>query len=169
MARVAAFLHDLARPRPARRIGSSLEVHRGRRIMNALSAGGIAARFGAALVLILATYNPEGRSYFDWVVPRLPEFDALRAFVGIVLLIGWTVFLRASTRSLGVLGFVLAAAFFGTLIWLGIDYGVIARDNPRVITYVAIVALAAVLTAGMVWSIVRRGLTGQADVDDVDA
>ena len=72
--------------------------------MNALSAGGIAARFGAALVLILATYNPEGRSYFDWVEPRLPEFDALRAFVGIVLLIGWTVFLRASTRSLGVLG-----------------------------------------------------------------
>ncbi len=136
--------------------------------MNGLSVGGIAARFAAALVLILATFNPEGRSYYHWVVPSLPEFDAVKAFVGIVLLIGWTVFLRAATRSLGVFGFVLAAALFGTLIWMGIDFGVLSQDNPRVLTYVSIVASAGVLTAGMVWSIVRRGLTGQLDVDDVE-
>lgn len=136
--------------------------------MNGVSPGGVAARFAGALALILGTYNPEGWSYYHWVVPELPEFDAIKAFVGVVLLIGWTVFLRASTRSLGLIGFVLAAAFFGTLIWVGVDYGLIQKDSPRVITYVTIFALAGILTAGMVWSMVRRGLSGQIDVDDID-
>ncbi len=136
--------------------------------MGGLTPGGIAARFVGALVLILATYNPEGRSYFDWVAPELPDFSALKAFAGVILLIGWTVYLRAATRSLGAFGFLLAAAFFGTLIWLGIDYGIVAEDNPRAITYLCIFAVAGILTAGMVWSQVRRSLSGQVDVDDVN-
>lgn len=136
--------------------------------MQGLNAAGVAARFIAAFALIAATYNPEGQSYYHWVVPSLPEFDAVKAFVGVLLLIGWTVFLRASTRSLGVFGFVLAAAFFGTLIWMGIDFEIIQRDNPRVITYVTMLALAGILTAGMVWSQVRRELSGQVDVGDID-
>lgn len=136
--------------------------------MSRLSPGGIAARFAGALVLVLATYNPEGRSYFHWVYPALPEFDAVKAFVGVVLLIGWTVFLRAATRSLGLTGFLLASAFFGTLIWMGIDFGVIAKDSPRMITYISMIAVAGILTAGMIWSQVRREISGQVDVDDVD-
>lgn len=136
--------------------------------MNGLSPGGIAARFVAAFVLIAATFNPEGQSYFHWVYPALPEFDAVKAFAGVVLLIGWTVFLRAATRSLGVFGFILAAGLFGTLIWMGIQYEFIQKDNPRVITYVSMLAFAGVLTVGMIWSQVRRELTGQVDVGDVD-
>jgi len=136
--------------------------------MQGLSAGGVALRFLAALVLVVATYNPEGGSYYHWVVPKLPEFDAVKAFVGVVLLIGWTMYLRASTRSLGAIGFLLASAFFGTLIWMGIDYGVIAKDSPRVLAWVAILTTASILTAGMVWSHVRRQLAGQVDVDETD-
>lgn len=136
--------------------------------MNGLSPGGVAARFVGALVLIFATFNPEGHSYYHWVYPALPDFDAVKAFVGVVLLIGWTVFLRAATRSLGVFGFGLAIAFFGTLIWMAIDFGLLAQDNPRAITYVSLVAMGGVLTVGMVWSQVRRELSGQIDVDDVD-
>ena len=77
-------------------------------------------------------------------------------------------FLRAATRSLGAFGFILAAAFFGTLIWVGIDYGVIDEQNPRLITYICMIAIAGILTAGMVWSQVRRELSGQVDTDDVD-
>ncbi len=116
--------------------------------MYGLSTVGIAARFVEALFLVFATYNPEDRSYFHWVYSELPAFDAVKAFLGVVLLIGWTIFLRAATRSLGVLGFVLASAFFGTLIWMGIDFGIIAQDNPRLITYVSLVAFAGVLTGG---------------------
>ena len=135
--------------------------------MNGLNAGGIAVRFLAAFVLIAATFNPEGHSYYHWVVPSLPEFDAVKAFAGVVLLIGWTVFLRAATRSLGAFGFVLAAAFFGTLIWMGIEFEIIDRESPRVITYVSMLALAGILTAGMIWSQIRRELSGQVDVDQV--
>ncbi len=51
-------------------------------------------RFFAALVLVFATYNPEGYSYYHWAIAKLPEtglpgFDVLKAFVGVVLLIGW--------------------------------------------------------------------------------
>ena len=137
--------------------------------MNGLSPGGVAARFVAAFALIAATFNPEGQSYYHWVSPTFPEFDAVKAFVGVVLLIGWTVFLRAATRSLGVFGFVLAAGLFGTLIWMGIQYEFIQKDNPRVITYVSMLAFAGVLTVGMIWSQVRRELTGQVDVGDVDS
>ncbi len=136
--------------------------------MTGLSAGGIAARFVGAFILITATYNPERASFYHWVVPSLPEFDPVKAFVGVVLLIGWTVFLRAATRSLGVFGFLLAAAFFATLIWMGIDFEIIRRDSPRTITYVSMLALAGVLTSGMIWSEVRRQLTGQVDVGDVN-
>ena len=136
--------------------------------MHGLSAATVAARFLAAFALITATYNPEAQSYYHWVVPDLPAFDAVKAFVGVILLIGWTIFLRAATRSLGFFGFVLAAGFFGTLIWMGIDFGIIQKDSPRVITYVSMLALAGILTAGMVWSQVRRGLSGQVDVSDID-
>lgn len=51
---------------------------------------------------------------------------------------------------------------------MAIDFGLLAQDNPRAITYVSLVAMGGVLTVGMVWSQVRRELSGQVDVDDVD-
>lgn len=56
---------------------------------------------------------------------------------------------------LGAFGFILAAAFFGRLIWVGIDYGVIDENNPRLISYICLVAVAGILTAGMLGSQVR--------------
>lgn len=130
---------------------------------------GFLIRFVAALVLVFATYNPERFSYFHWVLGnRDAQVWALKAFVGVVLLIGWTVFLRATMRSLGLLGSALAAAFFGTLLWLVIDLGWVAVDNRRLLSYMLLIALAAVLSTGMSWSHIRRRMSGQLDVDDID-
>ena len=125
-------------------------------------------RLIAALALVYATYNPSGYSYFHWVDNSLPEFDPLVAFAGVVLLIGWVMFIRATIRSMGLLGVLLAAAFFGTLLWLIIDRGWLSLDNTKAITYITEFLLAAVLATGMSWSHIRRRLTGQIDVDDVD-
>lgn len=125
-------------------------------------------RLAAALVLVFASYNPSGYSYFHWVQRSLPDFDPLVALAGIVLLIGWVMFIRATMRSLGLLGILLAAGLFGTLLWLLIDRGWVAVDNVTVITYIALVLLAAVLATGMSWSHIRRRLSGQVDMDDVD-
>lgn len=128
----------------------------------------LVVRLLMALVLVFATYNPGKYSYFHWVRDGLSDFGALQAFVGVVLLIGWVMFLRASGRSLGVLGFLLAAAFFGTLFWLLMEWGIVSANNVTAMTWVIEVLLACVLAIGMSWSHVRRRLAGQVDVDEVE-
>lgn len=133
-----------------------------------LNPGSIALRFGAACALIFATFNPEGYSYYHWALLDWENFDPIKGLVGVILLIGWTVFLRATSRSLGAFGFLLAVAFFAMIVWAMVYYGFIAADSSRVITYLGMFVLAGVLTAGMVWSIVRRRISGQVDVDEGD-
>jgi uncharacterized protein DUF6524 len=133
-----------------------------------LSFGGVALRFVVAILIVFATYNPEGYSYYHWAVLNWSEFDPVKALAGIVLLIGWTVFLRATARSLGAFGLILAFAFFGAIVWALVYYGLIATDSSRVITYLSMFVVAGVLTAGMAWSMVRRRMSGQLDVGEVD-
>ena len=73
-------------------------------------------------MLLFATYNPEGRSYFHWLAQGQLGVTPLKAFVGVCLLVGWVFLLRATVQSLGALGTLLAAAFFGTLIWLIVSW-----------------------------------------------
>jgi hypothetical protein len=88
--------------------------------------------------------------------------------VGVVLLIGWVIFIRATMRSIGLLGILLILALFGTLLWLIVDIGWLSLENTRVLTWVVEIILAMILATGMSWSHIRRRLTGQLDVDDVD-
>jgi len=133
-----------------------------------LTIEGVAIRFAAATAIIFATYNPEGYSYYHWAILNWDEFDPVKAFAGVVLLIGWTIFLRATGRSLGAFGLILALALFGSIVWGLVYYGLIATDNTRAITYLSMFVIAGVLTAGMVWSMVRRRMSGQLDVGEVD-
>ena len=135
---------------------------------NGFTLSSYLARLIAALVLVFATYNPSGYSYYHWVERSLVDFNPLVALAGIVLLIGWVMFIRATLRSLGALGIILAVAFFGSLLWLVIDWGWVAPDNIDVISYIILALLAAVLATGVSWSHIRRRLTGQIDVDEID-
>ena len=68
-------------------------------------------RFAFALVLVMLTYNPSG---FSWVGGLFSETALVyKVASGVVLAIGWVMFLRATWNSLGSLGTMLAAAFFG--------------------------------------------------------
>ena len=124
-------------------------------------------RLGTALILVFATYNPSGWSYYGWV-SESGDFDIYMALGGVVLLIGWAIFLRATTRSLGVFGTLLAVLFFGLLIWVVIDLFSIPRDNLHLLIYLFLIGLAGVLSAGISWSHIRRRMTGQLDVDEAD-
>ena len=134
------------------------------------SAAGFLLRFVAALVLVLATYNPTDFSYYDWVRIGLANagLGPEHYFAGVLILIGWTVFVVASVRALGVLGLVLGAAFFATLIWLLIDFGILAAESPTAVTWITLVCLAGLLATGVSWSHVWRKLTGQFEVSDDD-
>ena len=125
-------------------------------------------RFVLAVVLVFATYNPSEYSWYHWFMHASDKFDPLLAFAAVVLLIGWVIYLRATVRSLGEIGTLLAIAFFGVLTWLMIDYNVLSVENTEVLTYVILVMLAAIIATGMSWSHIRRRMSGQLDVDEVD-
>jgi hypothetical protein len=121
-----------------------------------------------AVILVAATYNPEGLSYYHWVFAEGLVFGPEQAVVGVILLIGWVVYLRATFRSLGALGLTLSLAFCGSLVWLFSTWGWISPKSPRAIAYINLTVIAFILAIGMSWSHVRRRLSGQVDVDDVD-
>lgn len=136
--------------------------------MRALTVSGFLARFALALVLVALTYNPTSYSYYSWLRSTGWQWSPVMLLAGIVLLIGWVVYLRATARSLGAIGLVLACGFFAALFWLSTDWGWIPLDSATVITWVAMVMVAAILAIGMSWSHLRRRWSGQADVIDRD-
>ena len=131
-------------------------------------ASSILVRFLFALVLVFATFNPSGYSYYHWAQEILPGLDPVLALATIGLLIGWVIFLRATLRSLGLVGIALAAARFDCFLWLIMDAGIVAADNINTVLYIVLVLISAILAIGMSWSHVRRRMSGQTDVDDVD-
>ena len=121
-----------------------------------------------ALVLVFGTYNPTDSSYVRWVTSGEAGFEPVTALVGVILLIAWIVFLRATFLSLGWLGIILGAALFSCLLWLLIDIGWLSLDETGAITWLTLILIAMILAVGMSWSHIRKRLTGQYDVDDVE-
>ena len=125
-------------------------------------------RWAAALILVFATFNPTSYSYYAWVTDPASGQIPLKALAGIAILIVYVIFLRATWRSIGPIGLALAVAFFGSLVWVLIDFGLIVPGQGQQMTYVVLVIMASVLAIGMSWSHVRRRAAGQYDADDVD-
>jgi hypothetical protein len=127
---------------------------------------GFLMRFIIALVLVFLSFNPSGYSFFHWAPQQAFPLPVL-LLGGIVLLIVWVIFLRATLRSLGPIGITLAGALFACVVWVAIYYNLLAIGST-IFVYIILVVIAAVLGIGMSWSHVRRRMSGQADMDDVD-
>ncbi len=136
--------------------------------MKQISFGGILTRIGVALLLVFATFNPSGQSYFHWVREGFPSVSPPQAVVGILLLILWIFLWRSMMQAVGKLGLVLMAAFFAAVIWMFVSWGWIDAGNSSAMTWVSLVVLGLILGIGMSWAIIRRDLTGQASVDEID-
>lgn len=121
-----------------------------------------------ALVLVLGTYNPTAFSFVGWVFAENSQFGPFMALTGIGLLIAWIVFLRATFLSMGWLGIILVAALFAALSWLFVDIGWLRVDSTNAVAWLALIALSLILATGMSWSHIRRRLSGQYDIDDVE-
>lgn len=136
---------------------------------NEMSWLGIGIRFLIALVLVFASYNPSGYSFFDWVLLEDSGNIAFKIFVGVVLIIGWAIYIRATRRSLGIIGITLAIAFFGTMLWLLIDLNIIPANTVTAVSYIILFVIGCLLATGMCWSHIRRRMTGQIDVDEIES
>lgn len=122
-----------------------------------------------ATLLVALSYNPTGYSFSHWLLQVFPAITPLLALSFIILTIGWAIYIRATFRSLGPIGTTLAALLFVCIIWLLVDWGVLRLSNVNVTTWVVELVLVLVLSVGISWSFIRRRLSGQMDVDDVDA
>ena len=88
--------------------------------------------------------------------------------LGLLLFVGYVVYIRATLRSIGRFGIVLVAAVFAALIWVLVDLGVLSLANSALNVWLGVLALSLVLAIGLSWSFVRRAISGQYDVDDAD-
>jgi len=129
---------------------------------------GFLLRLLAAFILVFSSYNPSGYSYYHWLSENISAPTPMIALAGVVLLVGWTILLRATFRSLGPFGLLLAAAFLGVVLWMMIDWGWFDADSLTAVTYLTLVVLSGILAIGVSWSHIRRRITGQVDVDDVE-
>lgn len=129
---------------------------------------GFIVRWVCAFGLLAATFNPTQYNYINWVADYGGMNLSIAVLLGLLLLIGYIIYLRATLRSIGAFGMLLVLAVVGAGLWVLYDLGVLRLDNSSFNVWLALIALSLVLGVGLSWSHVRRALSGQSDMDDVD-
>lgn len=129
---------------------------------------GMFLRWLFAFALLTLTYNPTSWNYTRWAMENYAIHLSLTVLFGLLLSIGYIIYLRATLRSIGGFGMLLVLAVVGALLWVLYDFGLLDLDNTDLNVWLGILALSVVLGIGLSWSHVRRALAGQHDVDDID-
>jgi hypothetical protein len=129
---------------------------------------GFLIRWLPAFALLALTFNPTEFNFVRWAQTAWDTQTPMVVLAGLILLTGYIIYLRATFRSIGTFGMGLIAAIFAALVWVLIDMGVLGLENRSLNVWLGILALSLILGVGLSWSLVRRRLTGQADVDDID-
>lgn len=93
---------------------------------------------------------------------------AMMVLMGLLLMAGYIIYLRATLRSIGMIGMGLVSAIVAAGVWVLIDQDIIQLGNATVKVWFVLVGLSFVLGIGLSWSFVRRAMSGQYDVDDAD-
>lgn len=129
---------------------------------------GVFLRWLFAFLLLTLTYNPTNWNYVRWAVSNYEQFLSMTVLLGLILVIGYIIYLRATLRSIGGFGMLLVLSVIGALLWVLYDLGLLDLENTDINVWLGILALSVVLGIGLSWSHVRRQLSGQTDVDDID-
>jgi hypothetical protein len=129
---------------------------------------GILLRWLGAFLLLAATFNPSPWNYIRWVQANWAEQMPLAIFLGLLLAVGYMVYVVATLRSIGAFGVVLVAAIIGAGLWVVIDWGWLSLTNPSLNLWIGIFVLSVILGIGLSWSILRQKLSGQASVDEIE-
>lgn len=130
---------------------------------------GFLIRWLCAFALLALTFNPTDYNYINWARDYGHMNLSIAVFLGLLLFIGYVVYLRATLRSIGGLGMLLVLALVGACLWVLYDVGVLRLDNSSLNVWLGLFTLSFVLGIGLSWSIFRRAVSGQADVDDVES
>ncbi|SER06160.1 DUF6524 family protein [Thalassovita taeanensis] len=129
---------------------------------------GFILRWFVAFFLLTATFNPTEWNYAKWLSVNYAQETPMAVLLGLLLSVGYIIYLRATVRSIGAFGMFLVLAIVAALLWVLYDYGLLSLENQDVNVWLGLFALSVVLGIGLSWSLIRRMLSGQADVDDLD-
>ena len=124
---------------------------------------GILVRMMAVLMLVAATYNPSGYSWYHWVEQTGTEHWIAKLFTFFVLISGYIVCVNATIRSLGLILGIPFVLLIVTMVWLAADHGWIDLSNWLHRTLVIQGSLVLLLGTGTSFSIIRYRLAGQMD------
>lgn len=135
---------------------------------------GFGLRFLAALVLVAGVYNPTGYSFFHWAIYQgdgqwFSNFGVEKVLVGIIIAIGWVLYVAATLNSLGKIGTFIVSILLAVIVWWLYDIGLLDVKNAQTMTYISILGLSFVMALGMYWSKIWRVMTGQVNIaEDYD-
>jgi hypothetical protein len=146
-------------------LAAHLPIHRQKRLRHNM---GILSRWLAAFALLAVTFNPTQYNYISWLQDHGDANLSIAVLIGLLLAVCYIIFLRATLRSIGAFGMFLILAIVGALLWVLYDLEILRLDNQSLNVWLGIFALSVVLGIGLGWSHVRRAMTGQTDVDDVE-
>ena len=138
-----------------------------------LTPGGLIVRFLTALLLVYASFNPEGVSFFHWTVAPLIQGEGIRSVgplklaAGILLIIGWLVFLQATRRAPVLLGAVLLLAGAAAIVWLLIDSHLVPPGSARAAIHLTLLIVSLALAISPSWSSITRRGSGQPDINRI--
>jgi len=130
---------------------------------------GVLLRWLGAFALLSATFNPSPYNYVHWVSANFATQMPLAVLSGLLLSVGYMIYMVATLRAIGAFGIALIAAIFGAALWVLIDWHVLSLTSQSLNTWLAILALSLILGIGLSWSILRQRLSGQATVDEVES
>ncbi len=109
--------------------------------------------------LLLATYNPTGYCYVDWLLQPDSEIFPVKIFVGVCLLILNLFVYGIALRTLTFEGVVWSIIFFSTMTWAGYSLGVRLRPTALLIMWVQF-AIATTMTFGLWLAQLRQHVSG---------
>ncbi|WP_293448950.1 DUF6524 family protein [Planktotalea sp.] len=128
----------------------------------------ITIRWLLAFILLAATYNPTSFNWVRWSVQNYIDQLPLIVLSSLILLVGCIIYMRATLRSIGPFGMALVLALVVALLWVLYDFGWLSLQNQAMNLWLGLVTLSFVPGIGLSWSQIRRSLSGQADMHDVD-
>ncbi|MFU1477138.1 DUF6524 family protein [Roseovarius sp. C7] len=128
---------------------------------------GFFLRWLLAFALLAASFNPTGYSYYGWAREAFDSELPMVVLAGLLLLVGYIIYLRATLRSIGAMGMVLVLAIAAALVWVLHDRGLLVLREGAARVWLGLGILSLVLGIGLSWSHVRRRISGQSDMDDV--
>ncbi len=125
-------------------------------------------RWVFAFALVAATYNPTPWNYVRWASDNFRDQMPLVALFGLILFVGYVIYVSATWRAIGAFGMLLVLAIVGTLLWFLYDRGILSLENGSLNTWIGLFTVSVVLGIGMTWSLVWRRISGQLKVDETD-